>query len=68
MPLDAARDLSVLDLLHVLKEKLKPESARLQKRRLSPAEVESEVSNTLVSMNVATGSDGQRFNPPAQNP
>jgi len=41
---DAARDLSVSELLHALSEKLNLECTTLQKRRLSVAEMELEVS------------------------
>jgi len=68
MPLDVARDLSLSELFRVLNEKLDLECTRLQESRLSAAETESEVSNALISTDVATGSDGRRFNPPAQHP
>jgi len=43
MPLEAARDLSIPDLLRVLNEKLCLECTRLQEAPLPPASVESEV-------------------------
>ena len=62
MALDAARDLSVPELLLVLNEKLKPECIRPQKTRPSTTEMDSEVSTrrpASVSTNLVAGSDVQ---------
>lgn len=59
MPLEAARDLSIPDLLRVLNEKLCLECTRLQEAPLPPASVESEVRIPLsLSATAVAGSDG----------
>jgi len=68
MPLEAARDLSVFDLLQVLDEKLSLESTRLQKTRPSLAEIESEVSTRCQPLSRRMRWQGLTVDPPAQTP